>query len=182
MIYRVFIEGWQQECCGAPFAVGDDVSWTLAFLDDETALLRDELNTDVQGRVDRVAVTETGAHVSVLVIDDGPTVSWARDGSNGSTVRTRGILMEERHGAVPADLPVTRGRVRRIFLVTEPYRLADARTWVRAAGPGDLREVPRAPDSFEDRTVDEQAGTARFETGLLVELDLASAGTQHTAT
>ncbi|MEV6049471.1 DUF6578 domain-containing protein [Streptomyces sp. NPDC052107] len=26
---RVFYEDWQMECCGTPFAVGDEVSWKL---------------------------------------------------------------------------------------------------------------------------------------------------------
>ncbi|MGV9352923.1 DUF6578 domain-containing protein [Streptomyces misionensis] len=26
---RVFYEDWQLECCGTPFAVGDEVTWTL---------------------------------------------------------------------------------------------------------------------------------------------------------
>jgi hypothetical protein len=32
-IWCVFYEGWQMECCGKPFSVGDEVSWPLASLD-----------------------------------------------------------------------------------------------------------------------------------------------------
>ncbi|WP_153534695.1 DUF6578 domain-containing protein [Streptomyces sp. RB17] len=32
---RVFYENWQMECCGTPFAVGDEVSWPLVAYDAE---------------------------------------------------------------------------------------------------------------------------------------------------
>ncbi|MEV6111696.1 DUF6578 domain-containing protein [Streptomyces sp. NPDC052109] len=32
---RVFYEDWQMECCGTPFRVGDEVSWTLVAYDAE---------------------------------------------------------------------------------------------------------------------------------------------------
>ncbi|MGW7524010.1 DUF6578 domain-containing protein [Streptomyces sp. NPDC054783] len=32
---RVFYEDWQMECCGTPFAVGDEVSWPLVAYDAE---------------------------------------------------------------------------------------------------------------------------------------------------
>ncbi|MEU9475211.1 DUF6578 domain-containing protein [Streptomyces sp. NPDC048191] len=32
---RVFYEDWQMECCGTPFAVGDDVAWKLVAYDTE---------------------------------------------------------------------------------------------------------------------------------------------------
>ncbi len=28
-VVRVWVDGWQVECCGEPFAVGDTVRWTL---------------------------------------------------------------------------------------------------------------------------------------------------------
>ncbi|MGW2643723.1 DUF6578 domain-containing protein [Streptomyces sp. NPDC001393] len=32
---RVFYENWQMECCGTPFAVGDEVAWRLVAHDAE---------------------------------------------------------------------------------------------------------------------------------------------------
>ncbi|MFF3919402.1 DUF6578 domain-containing protein [Streptomyces sp. NPDC001852] len=32
---RVFYENWQMECCGTPFAVGDEVAWPLVAHDAE---------------------------------------------------------------------------------------------------------------------------------------------------
>ncbi|MER6067591.1 DUF6578 domain-containing protein [Streptomyces sp. NPDC001817] len=32
---RVFYENWQMECCGTPFAVGDEVAWRLVAYDAE---------------------------------------------------------------------------------------------------------------------------------------------------
>ncbi|MEU2440100.1 DUF6578 domain-containing protein [Streptomyces rubradiris] len=34
---RVFYEDWQMECCGRPFAVGDEVAWRLVAVDDGDA-------------------------------------------------------------------------------------------------------------------------------------------------
>ncbi len=31
----VWIDGWQQECCGDPWSIGSTVSWTLAEADDD---------------------------------------------------------------------------------------------------------------------------------------------------
>ncbi|MET8243326.1 DUF6578 domain-containing protein [Streptomyces sp. NPDC005202] len=36
-LWRVFYEGWQMECCGRPFSVGEEVGWPLAPLDPEDA-------------------------------------------------------------------------------------------------------------------------------------------------
>lgn len=33
-LLRVFYEDWQMECCGRPFAVGDEVGWRLVAYDD----------------------------------------------------------------------------------------------------------------------------------------------------
>jgi hypothetical protein len=46
----VFVEDWQHECCGAPFAVGDDVSWPLR-ADLDPAHLAVRLGADLAGRI-----------------------------------------------------------------------------------------------------------------------------------
>lgn len=46
----VFLESWQHECCGAPFAVGDDVTWPLR-ADPDHAHLAVRLGADVGKRV-----------------------------------------------------------------------------------------------------------------------------------
>ncbi len=37
----VFVQGWQVECCGARFSVGDEVSWGLAFTDEDAGAVVD---------------------------------------------------------------------------------------------------------------------------------------------
>jgi hypothetical protein len=32
---RVWVDGWQMQCCGEPFAVGEEISWTLRDADNE---------------------------------------------------------------------------------------------------------------------------------------------------
>ena len=46
----VFVETWQHECCGEPFAVGDTVTWPLVPVS-EHADLAVRLGADVGGRV-----------------------------------------------------------------------------------------------------------------------------------
>jgi hypothetical protein len=46
----VWIDGWQMQCCGAPFAVGSQVAWALGESDRDW--LETVLSTDVQQTVD----------------------------------------------------------------------------------------------------------------------------------
>jgi hypothetical protein len=46
----VWVDGWQMQCCGTPFAVGSRVAWTLGEADRDW--LETVLSTDVQQTVD----------------------------------------------------------------------------------------------------------------------------------
>lgn len=51
MSVLVWVEGWEMECCGTPFAVGDDVEWTARPTVDRR-WLEDELGKDLAATVD----------------------------------------------------------------------------------------------------------------------------------
>jgi hypothetical protein len=78
---KVWVDGWQIQCGGTPFHVGDAVEWTLT------------RNNDVEW-LENVVGPET-AHM----ID----------------------FPEEHHGGLPADAPVTQGRVARIHAVRSRF-------------------------------------------------------------
>ncbi len=46
---KVWVDDWQMQCCGAPFSVGDEVSWTLR--EPDTAWLEAVLDKDVAGGI-----------------------------------------------------------------------------------------------------------------------------------
>lgn len=46
----VWVQGWQMQCCGDPFTVGDEVEWTLD-ADPDTDWLEAALGTDLASRI-----------------------------------------------------------------------------------------------------------------------------------
>jgi hypothetical protein len=48
---KVWMDDWQMQCCGEPFAVGDEVSWTLR--DPDTEWLALVLGSEPAGGVDK---------------------------------------------------------------------------------------------------------------------------------
>ena len=60
----VFVETWQQECCGDPFAVGDEVSWPVVAVQDQE-LLAVRLGRELSGRV-TACVERHAEHVEEL--------------------------------------------------------------------------------------------------------------------
>jgi hypothetical protein len=105
------VDGWQIQCCGTPFHVGDAVEWTLTG------------NKDVEWLEDVV----------------GPETAHMIDFS------------EEHHGGLPADAPVTQGRVARIHAARSRFSAtpgADPKMLHPVPGSGELVEVASA-DGWE---------------------------------
>lgn len=46
MNLAVTYEGWQMECCGIPFKIGDNIEWTVEKIDNDESdlLIRDKIN------------------------------------------------------------------------------------------------------------------------------------------
>lgn len=105
----VWMDYWQYECCGDPFAVGDRVHWTLQPADLEFlapplgALLPDWRADDLPLiRVDDPTVVGRGDLAVVL--------------APGRSHRV-GLLAEDHHGAMPEGAPATTGTVATIRVV-----------------------------------------------------------------
>ncbi|MFE9770379.1 DUF6578 domain-containing protein [Streptomyces sp. NPDC005931] len=160
-LWHVFYDNWQMECCGEPFAVGDEVSWPLLLSGADDVLgggWRDQL-TKITGPVE--ALTD-GVGVMRLVRDEyGPTVAlsggscddepgeWDEVGPGGR-IRAVGLLKVEQHSGA---WPETEGRVRAVQLLTQVFTetAPGSRAFEPVARERSLRPVERCPKWFADR-------------------------------
>ncbi|MFF8395976.1 DUF6578 domain-containing protein [Streptomyces sp. NPDC016172] len=177
-LWHVFYEGWQMECCGTPFSVGDEVSWPLLLLDADTVLgggWHDQL-TEVAGPVEdvggvRMVREETGLPVA---LGADPDAEEDRRPQPGSRTRSAGLLSVERHGA---KWPEAGGRVRAVQVLTQTWAetAPGSRSYEPVAGKRGLRAVERCPRWFteteEERAADGRGRRSR-ESGVVVTLDV----------
>ncbi|MFB8243719.1 DUF6578 domain-containing protein [Streptomyces sp. NPDC055952] len=173
-LWHVIHEDWQQECCGTPFALGDEVSCPLLLQDPEAVygggwhdqLTRVAGSTEEEGGV-RLLREESGLVVALGAGRGGGR--YRRSGSRGR-IESVGLLVAERHGAV---WPEVTGRVRAIQVLTQAYEECPpgSRTWQPVAGRRRLRPVDRCPRWFAGET---GAGPGRrwCESGVVVTLEV----------
>jgi len=172
MIVPVYVDGWQLECCGKPFAVGDSVAWSLELridtgvLPDDCCVDDSRVKPDTRGTADGHL---PGANASV----DGMAVWSAPDEDMRTSIRQRHLLTADWHGGVPEELPASSGVVRRIRLVTQPYESTDGIEWVPAPIEPELSDLDRSPSQFRFHRPPETR-LAPNETGLVVDLDVAA--------
>ncbi|MGW2884228.1 DUF6578 domain-containing protein [Streptomyces griseoruber] len=147
-LWQVFYEDWQMECCGEPFAVGDEVSWPL--------LQRD--SADLLGGGWDEHLTEGDACDELFP---------------GGRVPPDGLLVVNGHGGGPR---VT-GRVRAVRVVNQVYEEnpPGSRTWEPVRGERTLRPVDRCPKWFDAGTPDARGRQPR-ESGVLVTLEIPDPG------
>lgn len=143
--------GWQYECCGDPFRVGDEVEWPLSlnvagepWMPTAWSLETEIRATDVDGHSVRV----------------GDAVAYAEDPL--TEPRTAPVMLyEEHHGGIPENFPATRGTVARIRVVSVVFRGGHA-----VLDTAELREVDAMPELFRSGSGQE----FRSEVGVLVDL------------
>ena len=153
------------------FLVGDEVSWGLAFTDEDAGAVLDaeqlvELSVDAH-RPARTPSTRWGSLVVLTV--NGLTLYWSAPNDHAGRLVVRGMVLEDHHALVPEDGARTAGVVRRIQLATQTSALA--------AGPQfgterTYRDVGACPRSF--RSAKDGAGLTT-EIGVLVDLEIAEA-------
>jgi hypothetical protein len=175
-VVTVELAGWEIECCVPPPGVGDRVSWPLTFhISGEVDPDRFDRPARVSGPW-RVEVRDDGA---TLVVD-GPVVAYWSEYRHPApapgVVEATGVLIATLHGGSgPSDLPAVTGRVRRLWVTSQLYapRPSDQpRYWGPVSGTLELQEVERSPRWFSSGPTSNEP--ARHQTGLLVELQLAS--------
>ncbi|MFE6408307.1 DUF6578 domain-containing protein [Streptomyces sp. NPDC057837] len=172
-LWHVIYEDWQMECCGTPFAVGDEVSRPLLFEGPDSVFGggRHDRLTEVGGPVEEVGgvrVVRAGPGLTVA-LSTGLGDDDARLPERGSLFRAAGLLSVERHGA---RWPEVRGRVREVQVLSQAYRetAPGSRTWQPVAGERRLRTVERCPEWFAEEETDR--GRQWKESGVLAALDV----------
>ncbi|MFJ4813846.1 DUF6578 domain-containing protein [Streptomyces sp. NPDC088801] len=177
-LWHVFYEDWQMECCGTPFAVGDEVSWPLLLLDPGIVLgggWLDQL-TEVAGPVEevggvRMVREETGLAVA---LGADPDAEEDRRREPGGRMRSAGLLSVERHGA---RWPEAGGLVRAVQVLTQAWTetAPGSRSYEPVAAERRLRPVDRCPEWFKE-TEAERAADGRWrrsrESGVVVTLEV----------
>ncbi len=170
----VEISQWEIECCVPPPEVGDRVAWPLTFHSNEAEPDGFDRPAPSSGwwRVERRA---DGATFLV----DGPLVAYWSEyrcpPPAPGVVEATGTLFASMHeGSGHSGLPPVAAHVRRLWITSQLYARADAvhRSWNPVAGTLELRQVRSSPRWFDSGPLDSER-PERFETGLLVELDLA---------
>ncbi|WP_063753071.1 DUF6578 domain-containing protein [Streptomyces resistomycificus] len=159
-LWHVFYADWQMECCGAPFALGDEVGWPLLLSDADDVLgggWHDQLSKivgppeEVRGEDGAVRVVrdETGLVVALHQHPVGRRAGEERgEARRGDPIRSVGLLTVETHQS--AELPEVRGRVRAIQVVTQAFAEPEpgSGTWQPVPGERWLRSVDACPKWF----------------------------------
>ncbi|MET8771453.1 DUF6578 domain-containing protein [Streptomyces sp. NPDC004658] len=145
---RVYYADWQMECCGTPFAVGDEVAWRLVPAGEEDARYGATARVEHHGGPD----AETVGRVRAIELVH-----------QRYTVRTDPRVRERIDRALAADRP-SDGPV----LLPSPY------TTEPVPGAHTLEPVAACPRWFEREDPGEGPGPRRIRrtTGALVTLDV----------
>ena len=169
----VWVEAWQQQCCGTEFAVGDEVRWTLVESDD---LLRRLLGDGYprwapELALDRTTMLRDGDTMWVVRRRGGLTVNVPEADEHPATPRRVALPTEEHHGHAPEGAVRTTGTVRRIRITYCRYVPIDGSSNVFAPAPGSAT-FKDAPSAVSWPAEDDE----HHFSGLLVDLDVADAG------
>ena len=173
-IWPVMVEDWQFECCGRPFAVGDEVAWRLMLWEPDDARVPDELLVRLDAQAE--PFTHPEADEGTIVLRAGLlTASWWPAQPAHGRVSLRGLLVEDHHGFAPLDLPATAGTVRRIQVVMQGYEEVGDRTWRQVANRVSLSDVPATPARLSRDS--QWSGSIRWSVrGMLVGLAVPPSG------
>ncbi|MFE0178659.1 DUF6578 domain-containing protein [Streptomyces sp. NPDC059002] len=194
-VWQVLYADWQMECCGTPFAVGDEVAWPLLVQTEGVQEWEAEFST-IEGAVvaldslpgewseeDEGAYEDEGedfedAVEPSVVRAHGVTVPWNRARPWPGRAGLTGLLSVERHGG---RWPDTVGTVRAIHVVTQGFAETSegSRTYEPVPGERWLRPVELCPKWFQAEELSRTSagpGYHRGETGVLVELEVTEPG------
>jgi hypothetical protein len=171
-LWRVFYAGWQMECCGTPFSVGDEVSWQLLLVPGEEPASRlTGPAGHVAGATDGIRVVQEAGLTVALSEDPEPRPAGSRPADPGP-VRRSGLLSVETHGGA---WPEVTGRVRSLHIVVQDLARGADGTWEPVPGTRTLRETDRCPKWFRGREFGTDTGRRRRdEQGVLVGLEVPS--------
>lgn len=95
-VWPVLVQDWQHECCGDPFSVGDEVAWTLVFLDELAVSTPEEMVVEAKVRVEGAGTADDGTSGHVGRVGDELCVWLRGDDPGARSNKLSGMLMEER--------------------------------------------------------------------------------------
>jgi len=173
----VLVQGWQVECCGTSFSVGDVVSWGLAFIDQDGGSVIDaEQLVELTVDADRPAPTPAKPWDSPVVLTiGGLTLYWSTPNDHAGRLVVRGMVLKDHHALVPEDGVRTAGVVQRIQLATQTSVLAAG---AQSRRERSYRDVGACPTSFLSA---KDGAVLTTEIGALVDLDIAEADARSSA-
>lgn len=166
-VHPVLVDAWQFECCGEPFAIGDEVRWLLSFTTD--LLGPPEARTALSGTILDQATSDDGTAGSFMSI--GSSTVWVLPPLPSGPISVTGFLAEDHHGFVPDALSAVHARVTRVRARSLEYR-RNGRTLVPVAGSEQLRDVGGFEEWRRGHAHGVAPGTLRDETGFVVDLNL----------
>ncbi len=173
-VWPVFIDSWQQQSGGRPFAVGDEVEWTVVLVDGREHGWPDELLVDA--RVELQQHPERLPRPGSIAVSGGVQAWWEGSEPAGTVLELRGALVEDHHSL---GLVYSRGTVRRIQVVTQCYEPSPNGALMATWDGWQARDVDFSPPLFRrdvqllpERRDGWHAGIVESaETGLLVSLE-----------
>ncbi len=149
---RVYYADWQMECCGTPFAVGDEIAWRLLPAAQEDDCYGATARVEHHGGPDRETVGRVRAIELVrqlYVVHTDPRVRERLDRALEPDQESEGLV-----------------------LLPSPY------TWEPVPGAHTLEPVAACPRWFEQEEPGRDPGPQRIRrtTGALVTLDVTGTG------
>lgn len=93
MRIEVFVTGWEQQCCGTPFGVGDEVTWTVraedpTFVDSDVPVFREEHHGQTPPHVPHREVSGTVESITGVSYVAVPEPGYTRSFIQTSTVES----------------------------------------------------------------------------------------------
>ena len=165
---RVFAFDTAYHCCGPWPAVGLEASWGLVFFESQRP--DRPLATAFDAEAKSLREPYVGGYPTLLCAG-GLTAYWDAPALVEGPVAVRGLLITDHHGGLPEDVPHTRGRVSRLWLVSELLVLSEGR-FELVEGAEQLSPIDCAPRGI--RYLDQSAERQRRTGGVAMDLMVLS--------
>jgi hypothetical protein len=169
VLIPVWVDDWQQECCGQDLAVGRRVSWTLVAADESVSGVLGAAypSWSAEGAVEPTIVDTE--HYQARVVRSGALAVLVPADQVSSSRRTLRMPAEEHHSDL-GQAPPTSGTVRRVQVVLCAFELSPegGNVYVAVPGSATLADVP----SWEDGPRPGPGEPLRQRWGYVVQLEL----------
>lgn len=174
--WPVWVDGWQQGCCGDHFEVGSQVTWWLGF---SPKVLHARLAVSAQFDVD--LPSGGSSHSPETVGPDlrvGSVIAqWTSQDAwpvPGPARALRGYFFEDHHGTVVSGLDKTTGTVQSVVMASRRFIVSDRGRVPDESTPWRFRETGTVKNRARD--TDDAAGGRWVHDGMVILLDVEDIG------